>query len=90
MVRELNRVKGYEVFSVTKLTDEASLKAKNIAAYRALTDKADEADVERIMAGAGRDMDDAILDTDFISKTHLIRKDDQNKMIDRIMEMQGY
>lgn len=32
----------------------------------------------------------ALLDTDFISKTHLIRKDDQNKMIDRIMEMQGY
>lgn len=32
----------------------------------------------------------AILDTDFISKTYMIRKDDQNKMIDRIMEMQGY
>lgn len=32
----------------------------------------------------------ALLDTDFISKTHLIRKDDQNKMIDRIMEMRGY
>ncbi len=32
----------------------------------------------------------ALLDTDFISKTHLIRKDDQNKMIDRIMEMKGY
>lgn len=32
----------------------------------------------------------ALLDTDFISKTHLIRKDDHNKMIDRIMEMQGY
>ncbi len=32
----------------------------------------------------------ALLDTDFISKTHLIRKDDQNKMIDRIMEMNGY
>lgn len=32
----------------------------------------------------------ALLDTDFISKAHLIRKDDQNKMIDRIMEMQGY
>lgn len=32
----------------------------------------------------------ALLDTDFISKTHLIRKDSQNKMIDRIMEMQGY
>lgn len=29
----------------------------------------------------------ALLDTDFISKTHLIRKDDQNKMIDRIMEL---
>jgi hypothetical protein len=90
MVRERNRVKEHEAFSVTKLTEEASLKAKNIAAYRALTDKADEADVAWIMMGAGRDMDDAILDTDFISKTHLIRKDDQNKMIDRIMEMQGY
>lgn len=32
----------------------------------------------------------ALLDTDFISKTHLIRKDDHNKLIDRIMEMQGY
>lgn len=32
----------------------------------------------------------ALLDTDFISKTHLIRKDEQNKMIDWIMEMQGY
>ena len=32
----------------------------------------------------------AVLDTDFISKTHLIRKDDQNTMIDRIMEMQEY
>ena len=32
----------------------------------------------------------ALLDTDFISKTHLIRKNDENKMIDRIMEMQGY
>ena len=32
----------------------------------------------------------ALLDTDFISKTHLIRKDDQNKMIDRVMEMPGY
>lgn len=32
----------------------------------------------------------ALLDTDFISKTHLIRKDDRNKMIDRIMEMRGY
>lgn len=32
----------------------------------------------------------ALLDTDFISKAHLIRKDDQNKMIDRIMEMPEY
>ncbi len=32
----------------------------------------------------------ALLDTDFISKTHLIRKDNQNKMIDRVMEMKGY
>ncbi len=27
----------------------------------------------------------ALLDTDFISKTHLIRKDEQNKMNDRVM-----
>lgn len=32
----------------------------------------------------------ALLDTDFISKTHMIRKDDQNKLIDRITEMPGY
>lgn len=32
----------------------------------------------------------ALLDTDFISKTHLIRKDDQNRMIDRVIEMKGY
>lgn len=32
----------------------------------------------------------ALLDTDFISKAHLIRKDDQNKLIDRIMEMPRY
>lgn len=32
----------------------------------------------------------ALMDTDFISKTYLIRKDDHNKMIDRIMEMRGY
>ena len=32
----------------------------------------------------------ALLDTDFISKTHLIRKDDQNKLIDKIMAMPGY
>ena len=32
----------------------------------------------------------ALLDTDFISKTHLIRKDDQNKMIDRVWELPEY
>lgn len=32
----------------------------------------------------------ALLDTDFISKTHLIRKDNENRMIDRIIEMPGY
>lgn len=32
----------------------------------------------------------ALLDTDFISKMHLIRKDDQNKLIDKIMAMPGY
>lgn len=32
----------------------------------------------------------ALLDTDFISKMHLIRKDDKNKLIDRIMKLQNY
>ena len=32
----------------------------------------------------------ALLDTDFISKMHLIRKDDHNKLIDKIMAMLGY
>lgn len=32
----------------------------------------------------------ALLDTDFISKMHLIRKDDQNKLIDKIMTMPNY
>lgn len=32
----------------------------------------------------------ALLDTDFISKMHLIRKDDQDKLIDKIMEMPNY
>lgn len=32
----------------------------------------------------------ALLDTDFISKMHLIRKDDHNKLIDKIMAMPGY
>jgi hypothetical protein len=32
----------------------------------------------------------ALLDTDFISKMHLIRKDDQNKLIDKIIAMPGY
>lgn len=32
----------------------------------------------------------ALLDTDFISKTHLIHKDENNRLIDRIMEMPGY
>lgn len=32
----------------------------------------------------------ALLDTDFISKMHLIRKDDENHLIDRIMEMPNY
>lgn len=32
----------------------------------------------------------ALLDTDFISKMHLIRKDNENPMINRIMEMPGY
>ncbi len=32
----------------------------------------------------------ALLYTDFISKTHLIRKDEQNKFLDLIMQMRGY
>ena len=32
----------------------------------------------------------SLLDTDFISKMHLIRKDDHNKLIDKIMAMPGY
>lgn len=32
----------------------------------------------------------ALLDTDFISKMHMIRKDDTNHLIDRIMEMPHY
>ena len=32
----------------------------------------------------------ALLDTDFISKMHLIRKDDQNPLIDKIMSMPNY
>jgi hypothetical protein len=32
----------------------------------------------------------ALLDTDFISKTHLVRKDDQDRLIDRITKMPGY
>lgn len=32
----------------------------------------------------------ALLDTDFISKTHLIRKDDNNKLIDQIVQMPEY
>lgn len=32
----------------------------------------------------------ALLDTDFISKMHLIRKDEQNNLIDKIMSMPNY
>lgn len=32
----------------------------------------------------------ALLDTDFISKTHLIRKDKDNKLIDRVILLSGY
>lgn len=32
----------------------------------------------------------ALLDTDFISKTHLIRKDDQNRFIDKILSLPSY
>ena len=36
------------------------LKGDEYAAYRALTDKADEADVERIIAGVGQEKDDVV------------------------------
>lgn len=32
----------------------------------------------------------ALLDTDFISKMYLIRKDDTNRLIDKIMAMPDY
>ena len=32
----------------------------------------------------------AILDTDFVSKTHTVRIDDANHLIDRVIEMPGY
>ncbi len=32
----------------------------------------------------------ALLDTDFISKIHMIQKDNDNHLIDRIMELPGY
>lgn len=32
----------------------------------------------------------ALLDTDFISKMHIIQKDAENHLIDRIMELPGY
>ncbi len=32
----------------------------------------------------------ALFDTDFISKLHITRKDDENRLIDRIMELPGY
>ena len=32
----------------------------------------------------------ALLDTDFISKLHITRKDDENRLIERILELQDY
>jgi hypothetical protein len=32
----------------------------------------------------------ALLDTDFISKTHLIRKDEDNKLIDKMLQLPDY
>lgn len=32
----------------------------------------------------------ALLDTDFISKLHITRKDDENRLIDRVLELSGY
>ena len=30
----------------------------------------------------------ALLDTDFISKLHITRKDDENRLIERVLELQ--
>ena len=32
----------------------------------------------------------ALLDTDFISKLHITRKDDENRLIDRVLELPDY
>jgi hypothetical protein len=37
-----------------------------------------------------REIKCALLDTDFISKTHLIRKDDDNKLIEQIVQLPDY
>ena len=52
-------VKGYTDLPF-QIIITGELKGDEYAAYRALTDKADEADVERIIEGVGQEKDDAV------------------------------
>ena len=52
-------VKGYTNLPF-QIIITGELKGDEYAAYRALTDKADEADVERIIKGVGQEKDDAV------------------------------
>ena len=52
-------VKDYTNFPI-QIIITGELKGEGYAAYRALTDKADEADVERIIEGVGQEKDDAV------------------------------
>ena len=52
-------VKGYTNLPF-QIIITGELKGDEYAAYRALTDKADEADVERIIEGVGQEKDDAV------------------------------
>ena len=52
-------VKGYTNLPF-QIIITGELKGAEYAAYRALTDKADEADVERIIEGVGQEKDDAV------------------------------
>jgi hypothetical protein len=53
------RVKGYTNLPF-QIIITGELKGDEYAAYRALTDKADEADVERIIEGVGQEKDDVV------------------------------
>ncbi len=87
-------VKGYTNLPF-QIIITGELEGEEYAAYRALTDKADEADVERIMEGAGRDMDDAIREHYKVLLRLVIEKNPQfietirrdNAMEDVLMEI---